>query len=151
MINQTQIDQLSNCQFNALRPILVLIRGLPGSGKSTLARHLAKTYALHHCETDQYFEDQHGRYHFDVSKLSQAHAWCQAEVERLLLAGHCVVVSNTCVRLWEIEPYRKLAKAMGVSIMFIECKATFPSIHDVPKQTMLKMRRNWQQLPVSWQ
>jgi predicted kinase len=116
---------------------LYIIRGLPGSGKSTLAKTLAEKYNFNHFEADMFFM-QNGEYTFDRNKLKEAHKWCQEQVEEYLFMGHNVVVSNTFVKLWEIEPYEKLAKKYFAEINIIECNGQYQSIHNIPEETIKK-------------
>ncbi|WP_114764393.1 ATP-binding protein [Vibrio rhodolitus] len=120
---------------------LTLIRGLPGSGKSTLA----KTYTAEHFEADMFFINAQGIYQFDPIKLEQAHAWCKQQTEQALKAGKDVVVANTFVRRWEIQPYYQLAKKLKAEFEIIECKGEFGSIHGVEQSVIEKMRAKWQE------
>jgi predicted kinase len=131
--------------------VLILIRGLPGSGKSTLAQQLKDQKGYRHFEADQYFVDSSGRYHFDATKLNLAHAWCQNRTKAELLKGHSVVVSNTFIRLWELNPYLLLAKKLGVDLNIIECHTNYGTIHSISTATLHKMATRWQPLPVHLQ
>ena len=122
-------------------PKLTLIRGLPGSGKSTLAR----TYQTAHFEADMYFALATGEYQFDPTKLDLAHQWCQAQTKKALASGQNVVVANTFVRRWEIQPYYVMAKALGVEFEVIECGGNYQNIHGVPRAVIDKMRSRWQE------
>ena len=53
---------------------LILVRGIPGSGKSTFARSLGGV----HYEADMFFLDEMSNYVFDVTKIKDAHSWCQS-------------------------------------------------------------------------
>ncbi|PKF77964.1 hypothetical protein CW749_18635 [Vibrio sp. vnigr-6D03] len=121
-------------------PRLVLVRGLPGSGKSTYAKSLS----IHHVEADMYFVNKHGTYQFNPHKLHQAHRWCQGQTEHLLKNGQDVVVSNTFVEHWEMEPYLEMATHFNVDVEVVVCTGNFISIHDVPKNTIKKMKFKWQ-------
>ncbi|CCN68833.1 ATP-binding protein [Vibrio nigripulchritudo] len=123
------------------KPRLTLVRGLPGSGKSTLA----KTMNAKHIEADMYFVDRKGEYRFQPRKLKQAHNWCFNQTKKWLNKGADVVVSNTFVEKWEMEPYLLLAKASGFEIDIKVCREDFGSIHDVPSDTIEKMKSNWQE------
>ncbi len=120
---------------------LTLIRGLPGSGKSTLAT----TMPAHHVEADMYFVQKSGDYVFDVSRLEQAHRWCQQQTEQWLSAGEDVVVSNTFVRLWEMKAYQRMARRYGAELEVITCKGEYPNIHGVSQDVIARMRRRWQE------
>lgn len=121
-------------------PRLVLVRGLPGSGKSTYAKSLS----IHHVEADMYFVNKHGTYQFNPHKLHQAHKWCQGQTEHLLKNGQDVVVSNTFVEHWEMKPYMEMATHFNVDVEVVVCTGNFISIHDVPKNTIKKMKFKWQ-------
>ncbi|EJA3104079.1 ATP-binding protein [Vibrio vulnificus] len=123
---------------------LTLIRGLPGSGKSTLAQQLAKQTLAVHLEADMYFVDQQGRYQFDPTRLEQAHRWCLNKVCQYLKQGRAVIVSNTFVQHWEMKPYLRFAERHGLSVETLVCTGEYGSTHDVPAQTIEKMRQRWQ-------
>lgn len=124
-------------------PKLILIRGLPGSGKSTLAHQFAKNHPLtKHFEADMYFMKE-GEYKFDVSKLQKAHWWCEIETRLALKNNYDVVVSNTFTTKKELKAYFEIAKEFGIVPIVIHCQNSFGTIHDVPEETMNKMRARW--------
>ena len=110
----------------------ILIQGIPGSGKSTLASILSHIFGSEYYEADQYFERLG---HFDASKLSEAHFWCQEMVRAQIFLERCPIVSNTSLTDWELEPYIKMGKPY-----IIRMKTEFGSIHNIPEHTMKKMR-----------
>ena len=80
---------------------LFLLRGLPGAGKSTLAKMLAGEKEYRHKEADMFFVDADGNYKFEPSKIKDAHAWCQEEVDFMMKYEHSpIVVSNTFTQEW---------------------------------------------------
>ncbi|MZI94055.1 AAA family ATPase [Vibrio sp. CAIM 722] len=120
---------------------VTLIRGLPGSGKSTLAQKIEGI----HLEADMYFVDDDGQYHFDPNKLSDAHRWCQNQSEYWLKQGKSIVVSNTFVRRWEMDAYRKLAKRYKAKLVVKVCRGQFGNVHNVPEETLAQMQKRWQE------
>lgn len=120
--------------------ILYLIRGIPGSGKSTLAKQLALTNNMDHFEADMYFIDEDGKYNFDLNHLMNAHDWCFDQVNRRLLRGKSVIVSNTFTRWREMREYVETAMENGYDVKIIHCLGDFGSIHCVPEEAMKRMR-----------
>ena len=122
---------------------LYLLRGLPGSGKSTLA----KKFGGSHFEADQYFM-QDGQYNFDVTKLKDAHQWCQSSVELAMIQGHIlpddsvIVVSNTFTQEWEMKPYYDMAKTYGYTVfsLIVENRHGGVNEHGVPEDKLEAMR-----------
>lgn len=127
---------------------LTIVRGLPGSGKSTLANALAshlRTRAVwaEVVEADQYFE-RTGDYQFDPTKLAAAHIDCQNRTKQYLESGAHVIVANTFTRRWEYEWYLDVAMELGVRVQVIETHGDFGSVHNVPDETMTRMRNRWE-------
>jgi len=123
----------------AVGNILYIVRGLPGSGKSTYAKTLVPASA--HFEADQYFM-KGDKYAFDPSKLKDAHADCLARTRKAMVDGkHKVVaVSNTFTQKWEVQPYINLANELGWTVKVIRMTGNYGSIHDVPKDSIERMR-----------
>jgi predicted kinase len=121
---------------------LLLIRGLPGSGKTTMAKEYAKAGYVH-CEADQYFEVD-GEYRFDGSKLRAAHDDCLRRAIAAMDAGRSVVVANTFTRRWEMEPYLKAAKKLGINARIVEATGNWPNVHSVPEDAIERMRARWE-------
>jgi len=130
-----------------MRPKLLLIRGLPGYGKSTLARQRALGQGYVHLETDLFFTDGDGHYHFDPTLLPEAHKWCQDQTENSMKAGKNVVVSNTFSQFWEMQPYFKLAATYGYDATVITTTGDFKSTHNVPEHVIQQMRDRWEGFP----
>ena len=95
---------------------LIIIRGIPGSGKSTMAKKMvAEGQADTHWETDMFFLNERGEYIFNRNQLSDAHRKCQEKVRQDLEYNRRVIVSNTFVKKWEMQPYIDMAKELDVS------------------------------------
>ena len=124
---------------------LILIRGLPGSGKSTIAQELSYV-GFKWFEADQYFTDDDGDYHYDASKIRQAHEWCQKLTSDALSSGYDVVVSNTFTRRFEMQPYFDMCKMHGIKPNIIEMVGSFGNVHGVPDDVIEKMRNRWERI-----
>jgi predicted kinase len=134
-----------------LPKILTLVRGLPGSGKSTFANWIWNEYVI--CEADKFFIDKEGNYNFDATKLSEAHKWCKEQVEIRMKDNQVnpqfypeIVVSNTFTQEWEMQSYIDLANQYGYTIFTIimENRHGNSSIHNVPEETINKMRNRFE-------
>lgn len=124
---------------------LYLIRGLPGSGKSTFAEQLAELTGAIQLEADMYHLDAAGNYNWKPENVYAAHKWCQDTTKRLMILGADVIVSNTSTTEKELAPYLDLAEHYGyrVTSMIIENRHGNKSVHDVPEETMDKMRNRF--------
>jgi len=132
---------------------LVLIRGLSGSGKSTLAKHfMYHNYIVF--EADDYFTDDFGNYSVDLAKLQNAHNECFKNTTEAIMNGDFVVVANTFSKLAHIENYITFAKKNNISYQVftlirglaseIPNFKLFPSIHNVPDNTIRRMMEFWE-------
>jgi predicted kinase len=104
-----------------------IMRGLPGSGKSTYVREILSDYQV--CSADHYFLDSFGKYHFDPSKISEAHAACFRAALKYTQAGERVVIDNTNIRAWEISPYVLLAQSFGYDVEILQVNAEVHTAH----------------------
>jgi len=137
--------------INTLQPnfrketILYLIRGIPGSGKTYLAKEVINNYkhTINHFEADMFFELS-GSYNFDRSKLNDAHLWCYANTADKLIKNESCIVANTFTTKWELSKYINLASKLGVEVKIVKCEGNFKSIHDVPDDTVEKMKERWE-------
>ena len=125
---------------------LLLIIGIPGAGKSTLANKIKSEdpeFANANIwEADMFFMKD-GEYKFNPSILGAAHFWCQKSVENDMRAGKNVIVSNTSLTPSERRPYIKLAKKYGYEVEVKECNGGFKNIHDVPEETIERMKKKF--------
>ena len=126
---------------------LILIRGLPGSGKTTLALSMVEENRdIFHIEADMFFLDEHGVYRFDKSRLRAAHDWCYTHATNHLRMGETVIVSNNFTLLQEMQPYIKYAMRHNIDWQIIVCRGEYPSIHNVPPETIARMKARWEDL-----
>ena len=129
---------------------LILLRGLPGSGKSTFANFIWNDYAI--CEADKFFYDKEGNYNFDATKLKQAHEWCRNAVETRMKDNQVnpqyypeIIVSNPSTTESELKPYLDLSAKYGYKVvsLIVENRHGNKSVHDVPDETMEKMKNRF--------
>lgn len=120
---------------------IILFRGLPGSGKSTLSASLCEDV----WSADMYFE-RTGEYLFDREKLFEAHQWCQAHTEKSMIDDVSIIgVANTFTQEFEMQSYFKLAEKYNyqISSVIVENRHEGQNIHDVPEETINKMRERF--------
>lgn len=123
---------------------LILVRGLPGSGKSTHARVIAnEIFRCARIEADMYFVKD-GEYLFDATKLGEAHAWCLKNTMEIISEGVSVVVSNTFTTIKELKPYFDIAREFKIKPQVILCQGNYKSVHNVPEETIEKMRNRFE-------
>jgi predicted kinase len=124
----------------AVKNEIVLIRGISGSGKSTRAKEFA---GYVHLEADMYLIKD-GIYTYDHTKIRAAHDWCLNSAKQALEQGRNVVVSNTFVKIWELQRYIDL----GFPYKIIQMTGEWQNIHNVPAANIQTMRNNWEDLPI---
>jgi predicted kinase len=121
---------------------LFLIRGCPGSGKSTLAKSIGGV----HYEADMYFMED-GEYQFDVTRLKDAHQWCQTMVGSWMSDGEeRIVVSNTFTQEWEMQSYYELAEKYGYRVhsLIVENRHGGVNEHGVPEGKLEIMKNRFE-------
>ena len=126
---------------------LYIVRGIPGSGKSTFAKSLGGT----HFETDMFFMKD-GEYKFDMSKIKEAHNWCQDSVNTAMIMNNTaglnetIVVSNTFTQEWEMKPYFELAETHGYRVfsIIIENRHGGVNEHNVPEEVLSLMKNRFE-------
>jgi hypothetical protein len=108
-------------------------------------------YAPVHLEADQFFT-KNNEYNFNPEHIATAHRWCQNATEALLRLHHDVVVSNTFTTLREMVWYRNIAHDLDVEFVVLETTLEIKGDngHNVPVNTIDKMRRRWEAIPENW-
>ena len=116
---------------------IVLIRGVPGSGKTTTAK---REFPKHvHFEADMFFMKD-GNYCYDAKFIKEAHKWCQQQVREAVEQGKNIAVSNTFIKVWEMNPYF----GMNVPVRVVEATGNYDNIHNVSKETVQKMKERFE-------
>lgn len=125
-------------------PKLIIVRGVAGSGKSTFSKKLIElTNDFEHFEADMYFMND-GVYKYDKTKISTAHEWCYGKVLNNIKLGQSCIVSNTFIKNWEMEKYINLYNYCDIYI--VEMCTQYESIHNVPKETIQKMKEGFEKV-----
>ncbi len=129
---------------------LFLTRGLPGSGKSTLANQLGRNGVV--VSSDDYFMED-GEYKFDPTKLREAHAWSQNQIEDAMKKGITpIVADNTNTRTWEMKPLVLAALKYGYKVEIKEPNTPWKfnaqelakrNKHGVPQDAIEKYIEKW--------
>lgn len=121
--------------------VLYLITGPSGAGKTTRAKELMRQKGIkHHYEADMLMIDRNGDYAFNPRKLKECHNWCQKAVERAMLLGEAMIVSNTMTMKWEAEPYIEMARHHGYVVNIEHLTTEYKNVHDVPQDIVEKMK-----------
>jgi len=142
---QYYLNKKNNINESIEDKILYIIRGVPGSGKSTLAHKLTDNVV----EADQYFYDDKGNYNWSADKLNQAHNWCFYTVKKYMEEGRDkIAVANTFVKNKDYKRYVELAKEFGYKVDIRTCTGNYQNIHNVPDETVEKMRSKFQETPL---
>lgn len=129
---------------------IVLLRGIPGSGKSTLGDVILQTTQSNNQDVlsaDNFFNDDKGNYNFDVTKLKEAHNWCQQKcAERMKLEFSKIVVANTFTQEWEMAPYFEMADRYKYRIhtVIVENRHDGKNIHEVPEDKLEIMKNRFE-------
>lgn len=126
---------------------LFIIRGIPGSGKSTTAlRMLNENIVDIHVETDMYFTDEDGNYHYDYKKIRSAHLWCMSKTLDALSNNKRVAVSNTFVTKKEALAYINICKLNNIKYQILNCNGNYKNIHGVSDEKVAQMKERFQTL-----
>lgn len=124
------------------RGTLFLLRGVSGAGKTTLANTLSESLG----DSIAFAADDFwgGEYDFEMSRLNEAHQWCQGQAEKAMKYGMSnVIVHNTLASSKELSPYLYLAEKHNYKVvsLIVENRHGNSSVHNVPK-TALDRQRN---------
>ena len=115
----TCLVQVINTMIQNGNNVLVIMRGLPGSGKSTLARKIAINVAIV-LSTDDFFIHRNGKYMFQPYRIAEAHEWNQRRTKTYLRNQKSVIIDNTNLELWEMQPYVRMAYEFNYKVEFLE-------------------------------
>ena len=106
---------------------------------------MAKALNCNHYEADTFFLVD-GEYRYNPEFIGHAHHWCRAQAEMDMSQGkENVIVSNTFTTEKELKFYLDMAEVWGydVTSLIVENRHGNDSIHDVPVETIDKMRNRF--------
>jgi predicted kinase len=127
---------------------LYILRATSNSGKSTIAKELAfrfklfgKSFYYPICTADDYFEDKHGNYNFDVTKLGKAHKECVSKCKTSMINNSKkIIIANTNTSESELNTYIRLGEQFGyrIFVLVIEKRHNGTNNHNVPESSLIK-------------
>lgn len=105
-----------------------LMRGVPSSGKSYRAIQLQEELGGKIFSTDDYWyqinnPEKPDEYSFDVNFIKDAHKWNQIRVHQYMSDMEeeddvNVIIDNTNITLWEMQPYLEYARMYNYSVTY---------------------------------
>lgn len=106
--------------------IIFLIRGPPGTGKETLAAMMTTLYPSSIIfSAKQYFEKLLSEPRDKKSGI-KSHEWCRKKVEDGCRKSiPVIVIRNTHVRKWEVNPYIQIARQFQYTIIIADTSKKF--------------------------
>jgi predicted kinase len=117
---------------------LIILKGTSSSGKSTFANLIA--YPCFIITADDYFYDKEGNYHFDGSKLGNAHAACRDKFDEALKDDIItnIVIANTNTRESEWKYYSDQAEKAGLKVFHVVMEKRHDCVnsHNVPQSSL---------------
>ena len=123
---------------------LVIIRGVPGSGKTTFANVMFP--GCLHLENDM-FHIHSGKYEWSAKRQEDAINWCVSTASSALRCGMDVVVSNTFTKSRYIDPYRRIAEAIGCDFSVYRMTGSFQNVHGLNKELVESFRISFEDYP----
>ncbi|KAF8565437.1 hypothetical protein P879_03175 [Paragonimus westermani] len=102
---------------------MFILRGPPGSGKSYIAECISVRFPTAQiCSADDFwYQESNGlEYQFDISRVAEAHQWCQTKAHSAAQSGLSpLVIDNTNVRAWETRFYTDLARRFSYTVIMV--------------------------------
>ncbi len=134
-------------EYSGEAPRVILIRGFHNTGKTELAKYFCRADPSHmtvHLETDMFMTNRNGERVFKKEKLHDAHQWVRDTAGILLNTGHSVVISNTFIRLWELDRYIVLASTRGLDYAILKTQFEYPNVKAHPITLLQSQRASYE-------
>lgn len=123
---------------------LFIIRGLPGAGKSTASKLISP---LNSYSNDDWFYIKYGYYNWNVHDLKEfAIPYCQNAVKSDMQDEvNRIAVNNVFSSLSDMQYYIDIAKEYNYKVVYliVENRNNTNTIHNVPKDTMIRMEKKF--------
>ncbi len=113
-----------------VKPLVLVITGLPGTGKSTLAGALAGDLGMVHLNTDMIRDEMGLRGRYDPKTKKAVYDQMRQRAARKLAAGQNVLIDGTFYLESLRDSFQQLAVGAGGHIRWIELKAEEATIRD---------------------
>jgi hypothetical protein len=136
----TPMSILAGVADHSVGPVLCVVRGIPGTGKTTLAEQLSPNNI---CADDFFTQDRDVGWYYNKDYLAQAHRWCNAIAAQHIMFGRHVVVHNTFVQSFELEPMFQLSMLAHCPLLIFSLTKEYGSIHDVSQKDMNHKRNTF--------
>lgn len=127
---------------------MIIMQGAPGSGKTTVAQSISRVTGAVVFSTDDFWYQEGTGYQWDPKKLGTAHTWNQTRTADALSSGLSVIIDNTNIKREHAQPYFDLADEFSVPVEVIRCHGEYQNIHNVPDNTVQRMRLQMEDLEV---
>ena len=93
-----------------------------------------------------------GEYKLDMSKIKEAHNWCQDSVNTAMIMNNTaglnetIVVSNTFTQEWEMKPYFEMAELHEYRVFSIILENRHGGVneHNVPEDKIEQMKNRFE-------
>ncbi|XP_028392960.1 2',3'-cyclic-nucleotide 3'-phosphodiesterase-like [Dendronephthya gigantea] len=157
-LNFPFIEHCETIRLLAQFHVMFILRGAPGSGKTTVARAIleqAKDQAIV-CSADDFRYNENGEYVWQKEKLEETHNKCKKKAEEFAALGKpSIIIDNTNIRTFEVEPYMKIAQQYGYVVVLVEPKTPWKhqarelvkkTPHNVPLGTIFKRLEDFDEI-----
>ncbi|KAG8179405.1 hypothetical protein JTE90_026305 [Oedothorax gibbosus] len=99
--------------------VMFILRGPPSTGKATLSEMLTTTYPeAEFCCADSYFKNSFASPVRSKASIADSHVYCEKKAKEACLSNaKTIIVQNTHIRKWEMQPYLDLAAEFHYTVI----------------------------------
>ena len=136
---EAYLDQ-AEAGLSEMKPALIITHGLSGSGKTTLARRVSESLKAICLRSDVERKRLHGlaplarsRSGLETGLYTEAEAQktygrLSGLAERALDDGYPVIVDAACLKLWQRDLFKKLARKRSIPFLILDCRASLSAL-----------------------